>query len=65
MASLKEGTVGNPDQKDTSELEKLGESYAVENPGEVFDQSEYRALGWYALLLHGYCQISSISLERT
>ncbi|EGY21030.1 uncharacterized protein VDAG_02554 [Verticillium dahliae VdLs.17] len=46
MASLKEGTVGNPDQKDTSELEKLGESYAVENPGEVFDQSEYRALGW-------------------
>ncbi|KAL9941637.1 hypothetical protein D7B24_003687 [Verticillium nonalfalfae] len=46
MASLKEGTVCSPDQKDNSELEKVGESYAVENPGEVFDQSEYRALGW-------------------
>ncbi|KAL2212796.1 neutral amino acid transporter [Sarocladium strictum] len=46
MASLKEGSIHDPDQKTMHELEKAGESYAVENPGEVFNQSEYRALGW-------------------
>ncbi|KAG7145784.1 N amino acid transport system protein like [Verticillium longisporum] len=29
-----------------SKFEASRSSYAVENPGEVFDQSEYRALGW-------------------
>jgi hypothetical protein len=50
MASLKEGSIHDPDQKTMHEPEKAGESYAVENPGEVFNQSEYRALGWYVQL---------------
>jgi hypothetical protein len=48
MASLREGSVHSTDRKDMGRLEKAGESFVVENPGEVFDQGEYRALGWYA-----------------
>lgn len=33
-----------------SQLEKTGESSVVETSGEVFDHSEYRALGWYVLI---------------
>jgi hypothetical protein len=50
MASLKASSVHNPDLKDMSHLEKTGESSVVETSGEVFDHSEYRALGWHVLL---------------
>jgi hypothetical protein len=50
MSSLKASSVHIPDLKDMSQVEKAGEGSVVETSGEVFDHSEYRALGWYVLL---------------